>query len=79
MESDGSKNYRPEIEFLDYCHSGTHGWDLAFSCMALLNFSDSVIDNFNISSKGFNDDMHASGEYRAHIIKVMAKKAVSSC
>jgi len=43
------------------------------------NFSPSTIDNLNISSKGFNADIHASAEYRAHIIKVMAKKAVSSC
>ena len=43
------------------------------------NFSPSTIDNVNISSKGFNADIHASAEYRAHIIKVMAKKAVSSC
>jgi len=43
------------------------------------NFSTSAIDSVNISSKGFNTDIHASAEYRAHIIKVMAKKAVSSC
>ncbi len=43
------------------------------------NFSPSAIDSVNISSKGFNEDIHASAEYRAHIIKVMAKKAVSSC
>ena len=43
------------------------------------NFSPSAIDNVSISSKGFNADIHASAEYRAHIIKVMAKKAVSSC
>ena len=43
------------------------------------NFSSSAIDKVNISSKGFNSDIHASAEYRAHIIKVMAKKAVSSC
>ena len=43
------------------------------------NFSASAINNVNISSKGFNSDIHASAEYRAHIIKVMAKKAVSSC
>ena len=43
------------------------------------NFSPSAIDNVNILSKGFNSDIHASAEYRAHIIKVMAKKAVSSC
>tara|TARA_B100001123_G_scaffold322211_1_gene361550 strand:- start:85 stop:870 length:786 start_codon:yes stop_codon:yes gene_type:complete len=43
------------------------------------NFSASAIDNVNISSKGLNSDIHASAEYRAHIIKVMTKKAISSC
>ena len=43
------------------------------------NFSASAIDNVNISSKGFNSDIHASAEYRAHIIKVMTKKAVEAC
>ena len=43
------------------------------------NFSSSTVDNVTISSKGFNADIHASAEYRAHIIKVMTKKAVSSC
>jgi carbon-monoxide dehydrogenase medium subunit len=43
------------------------------------NFSESSIDNVNISSNGFNSDIHASAEYRAHIIKVMAKKSVSTC
>ena len=43
------------------------------------NFSPSAIDNVNIPSKNLNTDIHASAEYRAHIIKVMAKKALSSC
>jgi len=43
------------------------------------NFSPSAIDNVNISSKGLNSDIHASAEYRAHIIKAMARKAISSC
>tara|TARA_B100000029_G_scaffold381945_1_gene377132 strand:- start:10 stop:795 length:786 start_codon:yes stop_codon:yes gene_type:complete len=43
------------------------------------NFSSSAIDNVNIPTKNLNSDIHASAEYRAHIIKVMAKKAVSSC
>ena len=43
------------------------------------NFSISAIEGINVSSKGLNSDIHASAEYRAHIIKVMAKKAVSSC
>ncbi len=41
------------------------------------NFSTSAIDKVNISSKELNSDIHASAEYRAHIIKVMAKKALS--
>ena len=43
------------------------------------NFSSSAVDNVNVSSKELNSDIHASSDYRAHIIKVMAKKAVSSC
>ena len=43
------------------------------------NFSTTAVDNVTISSKGFNTDIHASAEYRAQMIKVMAKKAVSSC
>ena len=43
------------------------------------NFSPSAIDNINISNKGLNSDIHASSEYRAHLIKVMTRKAVSSC
>ncbi len=43
------------------------------------NFSTFSIDKVNISSTGLNSDIHASAEYRAHIIKVMAKKAVSNC
>ena len=43
------------------------------------NFSSSSIDNVNILNDDLNNDIHASSEYRAHMIKVMAKKAVSSC
>ena len=43
------------------------------------NFSPSAIDGINISNKGLNSDIHASAEYRSHLIKVMSRKAVSSC
>jgi aerobic carbon-monoxide dehydrogenase medium subunit len=43
------------------------------------NFSASSIENVNLSSKGLNSDIHASPEYRAHLIKVMTKKAISNC
>ena len=43
------------------------------------NFASSSIDNTSVSSEEFNSDIHASAEYRAHIVKVMAKKALSMC
>ena len=43
------------------------------------NFSSSAIDGVKISSSGFNSDIHASSDYRAHLIKVLAKKAVAGC
>ena len=43
------------------------------------NFSPSTIENINISSKNLNGDIHASPEYRSHLIKVMAKRALESC
>ncbi len=45
----------------------------------LNNFSPSAVDKATVSDKGLNSDIHASAEYRAHIIKSMARKAVSSC
>ena len=69
LESDGSKDYRPELAFLDYCHSGTpSGWNLAFTGMALLNFSDSVIETFNIQDEEMVekclDDLSITSEVR---------------
>ena len=43
------------------------------------NFSSSAIDKVQISSSGFNSDIHASAEYRAHLISILAKKAVAGC
>ena len=43
------------------------------------NFSPAVIDKISIPSKNLNSDIHASAEYRAHLIKVMAKKSIGSC
>ena len=43
------------------------------------NFSPDAIDKVSISSTGLNSDVHGSAEYRAHLIKVMARKAVSNC
>ncbi len=43
------------------------------------NFSSSSIENVKISPSGMNSDIHASSEYRANMVKVMAKKAAEAC
>ena len=49
LESDGTKDYKPEIEFLNYLSSEDNsGWELAFRSMALVNFEDSISETFNI-------------------------------
>ena len=43
------------------------------------NFSASALDGIFVSADGLNQDIHASAEYRAHLIGVMAKRAVAAC
>jgi carbon-monoxide dehydrogenase medium subunit len=40
------------------------------------NFSESALNDLLIEPKGIIGDIHASKEYRAHLIKVMTKRAV---
>ena len=42
------------------------------------NFSESALNDLSIEPKGIIGDIHASKEYRAHLIKVMTKRAVKS-
>jgi carbon-monoxide dehydrogenase medium subunit len=42
------------------------------------NFSESALNDLLIEPKGIIGDIHASKEYRAHLIKVMTKRAVKS-
>lgn len=39
-------------------------------------FAASVLDGIEIKADGLNSDMHASAEYRAHCVGVLAKRAV---
>ena len=41
-------------------------------------FAASALDGVAVKAKGLNSDMHASAEYRAHLITVMAKRAVEA-
>ncbi len=41
------------------------------------NFSAAAIGGVATPADGLNSDIHASAEYRAHLIGVMAKRAVA--
>jgi carbon-monoxide dehydrogenase medium subunit len=42
------------------------------------NFSAAALDGLTVDPSGLNSDIHASAEYRAHLVKVMAKRAVEA-
>lgn len=42
------------------------------------NFSPDALSGVSVSPDGLNSDIHASAEYRAHLIGVMAKRAVAA-
>jgi carbon-monoxide dehydrogenase medium subunit len=42
------------------------------------NFSASALSGIAVPAKTLNSDMHASADYRAHLISVMAKRAVEA-
>jgi carbon-monoxide dehydrogenase medium subunit len=43
------------------------------------SFSPDAIKDIKIPDDGLNSDIHASAEYRAHLVNVMARRAVQAC
>ena len=41
-------------------------------------FAPESVANINVKPEGLNNDLHASPEYRAHLVTVMAKRAVEA-
>jgi carbon-monoxide dehydrogenase medium subunit len=42
------------------------------------NFASDAVAGISVSDVGLNSDLHGSAEYRAHLVTVMAKRAVDS-
>ena len=42
------------------------------------NFSPDAVKNIKVPADGLNSDMHGSAEYRAHLVSVMAARAVAA-
>ncbi|MRG70284.1 carbon monoxide dehydrogenase [Alphaproteobacteria bacterium HT1-32] len=43
-----------------------------------VDFSAKALDGITVDASGLNSDIHASAEYRAHLVGVMAKRAVQA-
>ena len=43
------------------------------------NFAPDAVAGIGVSADDMNSDIHASAEYRAHLVTVMAKRAVAAC
>ena len=43
------------------------------------NWSAAALDGITVSADGLNTDIHAAADYRAHLVTVMAKRAVEAC
>ena len=42
------------------------------------NWSPDAVANIKVPARGLNADLHGTAEYRAHLITVMAKRAVAA-
>ena len=66
----------------DVCVGVTGAGPCAFRASELeralaADFSPGAVDGVGLDSQEFNADMHASAEYRAHLVNVLAKRAVA--
>ena len=50
----------------------------AFEAALDANFAPAALDGVPVSASGLISDIHADADYRAHLIGVMAKRAVAA-
>jgi carbon-monoxide dehydrogenase medium subunit len=50
----------------------------AFEDALNANFSAAALDGLSVPAAGLNADMHADADYRAHLIGVLARRAVAA-
>jgi carbon-monoxide dehydrogenase medium subunit len=57
---------------------GVFRWAEAEAALSA-NFSADAIEDLSVSAAGMISDLHGSGAYRAHLVKVLTKRAVAAC
>jgi aerobic carbon-monoxide dehydrogenase medium subunit len=57
---------------------GVFRWNAAENALSS-NFSAAALDGLSVDAGDMLSDIHASAEYRANLVKVMAKRAVAAC
>ncbi len=55
-----------------------HRWSAAESALGG-NFSADAVAGLSVDTSDLNSDIHASADYRAHLVKVMTQRAVKAC
>jgi aerobic carbon-monoxide dehydrogenase medium subunit len=51
----------------------------AFEQALAKSFSPDALAGLSVPASGLNSDMHAAADYRAHLVGVMARRAVAAC
>ncbi len=56
---------------------GVHRWTAAEEALSA-NFSADALDGLSVDADGMISDLHGSGAYRAHLVKVLTARAVAA-